>query len=58
MGPTVRPAPVVFVTVTRVAVTPGRGDAVRVVTWIDGGRVDGADTARGAWITIGTTTRD
>ena len=32
--PTVRPAPVVSLTVTRVVVTPGWGEAVRVVTWV------------------------
>ena len=56
--PTVRPAPVVSLTVTRVVVTPGWGEAVRVVTWIVCGRDGDATPGRGAWMTIGTTTRD
>jgi hypothetical protein len=48
----------VFVTVTRVAVTPGWGDVVRVVTRTVGVPVADGAPARGAWITIGTITRD
>jgi hypothetical protein len=49
---------VVSLTVTRVAVTPGWGELVRVVTRTVGVAVDEGAAARGARMTIGTTTRD